>query len=165
MSIPDATRNSGAPTPGWRRRMRRPWVPLGLLVLLFVLIAVVPRQGLRSHSLPPGRFGAAIRCLERNDSFRVTAFGTDVAPERADRTIVVQSNLGHHTLAELRDTGSPAAARSVVRANRFGELERADYRLAGPIVWGYARSGSPLRYTANAGERALVASCVRRPGG
>jgi hypothetical protein len=165
MGSPGAPRNSGERAPGWRRRMRRPWVPLGLLVLLFVLIAVVPRQRLHSHTLPPARFGAAIRCLERNDSFRVIAFGTDVAPERATRTVVVQSNLGHHTLAELRDAGSIAAARSVVRANRFGEVERSDYRLAGRIVWGYARSGSPLRYAADAGERALIDSCVRQPGG
>ncbi len=88
--------------PAWRRRMRRPWVPLGLLVLLFILIAVVPRRNLHSRTLPPGGWGATIRCLEHNTSFRVTAFGTDLAPERATTTIAVQTNLGHHTLAELR---------------------------------------------------------------
>ena len=151
--------------PAWRRRARRPWVPLGLLVLLFVLIAVVPRGSLHSRTLPPGRWGAAIRCLEHKTSFRVTAFGTDVAPDRSTTTIAVETNLGHHQLAELRRTPSATAARAIVRANRFGEIERADYHTDGPIVWGYVQSGAPSRFVANAGERTLIDACVRNPGG
>lgn len=149
---------------GWRRRMRRPWVPLGLLVLLAVLIAVLPRHSLQSRTLPPGRWGATIRCLERNTSFRVSAFGTGRAPERSTTTIAVaRSNLGHRTLAELRQAASPAAAREVASANRFGEVARADYRTDGRIVWAYVEGGTPPRLLANAGERALIDACVRNP--
>ena len=151
--------------PQWRRRMRRPWVPFGLLVLLFVLIAVVPRRNLHSRAFPPGRWGAAISCLENKASFRVTAFGTDRAPDRTTTTIGVQTNLGHHALAELRQAPSIAAARAVVDGNRFGEVVRADYHTDGRIVWGYVQSGSPSRLVANAGERALIAACVRDPKG
>jgi hypothetical protein len=151
--------------PAWRRRMRRPWVPLGLLVLLFILIAVVPRRNLHSRTLPPGGWGATIRCLESKTSFRVTAFGTDVAPERATTTIAVQTNLAHHTLAELRQTPSAAAARAVARRNGFGELDRSGYRTDGRIVWAYDQSGGAPNFTVNAGERALIDACVRTPGG
>lgn len=151
--------------PAWRRRMRRPWVPLGLLVLLFILIAVVPRRNLRSRTLPPGGWGLAIGCLERNTSFRVTAFGTSVAPERATTTIAVQTNLGHHTLAELRQAPSAAAARAVARTNRFGELEGDTYHTDGRIVWAYVQSGGAANFVANAGDRALIDACVRNPTG
>jgi hypothetical protein len=147
--------------PAWRRRMRRPWVPLGLLVLLFVLIAVVPRRNLHSRTLPPGRWGAALRCLEDKTSFRVTAFGTGAAPERTTMTIAVQTNLGHHTLAELRQTPSAAAARAVVTGNRFGEVDRSDYRVDGRIVWAYVHDGGAPNFVANAGERELIDACVR----
>ena len=162
---PRDPRNLRGPRPAWRRRMRRPWVPLGLLVLLFILIAVVPRQSLHSRTLPPGRWGATIHCLENNDNFRVAAFGTDRAPERGTTTVAVQTNLGHHTLAELRQTASAAAAQQVVRANRFGEVERADYHTDGRIVWAYSQSGAPSRFVANGGERALISACVSDPAG
>jgi hypothetical protein len=145
--------------------MRRPWVPLGLLLLLFILIAVVPRRNLHSHTLPPGGWGATIRCLEHNTSFRVTTFGTEVAPERATTTIAVQTNLGHHTLAELRQTPSAAAARAAVSGNRFGEVERSAYHTDGRIVWGYAQSGGAANFVANAGDRTLIDACVRTPSG
>jgi hypothetical protein len=149
--------------PAWRRRMRRPWVPLGLLVLLFILIAVVPRRNFHSRTLPPGGWGATIRCLEHNTSFRVTAFGTDVAPERATTTIAVQTNLGHHTLAELRQAPTAAAARAVVSGNHFGEVERSAYHIDGRIVWAYVQSGGAANFVANAGDRALIDACVRNP--
>jgi len=164
MGALDGDEESDGPRVAWRRRMRRPWVPAGLLVLLFVLIAVVPRQTLHSRTVPPGQWGAAIRCLERHDSFRVTAFGTDLAADRATTAIAVESNLGHRTLAELRQAPTAAAARAVVRANRFGEVQRSDYRTDGRIVWAYNQSGEPSTYAANAGERALVDACVRNPG-
>ena len=151
--------------PAWRRRMRRPWVPLGLLVLLFILIAVVPRHNPRSRTLPPGGWGATIRCLERNTSFRVVAFGTGVAPERATTTIAVQTNLAHHTLAVLRQTPSSTAARAVERRNGFGELDRSTYHTDGRIVWAYDESGGAPSFTVNAGERALIDACVRTPSG
>jgi hypothetical protein len=156
---------SGDPDgPGWRRRMRRPWVPLGLLVLLAVLIAVVPRHGLRSRTLPPGRWGATIRCLERNSSFRVSAFGTGRAPVRSTSTIsVARSDLGHRTLAEVRQAPSAAVARRLARTNRFGEVARADYRTDGRIVWAYVEAGAPPKPVANPGERALIDACVRTP--
>jgi hypothetical protein len=149
--------------PAWRRRMRRPWVPLGLLVLLFALIAVVPRRNLHSRTLPPGGWGATIRCLEHNTSFRVTAFGTSVAPDRATTTIAVQTNLGHHTLAELRQAPSAAGARAVARTNRFGELGGGSYHTDGRIVWAYVQSGGAANFVANAGDRALIDACVRNP--
>jgi len=144
--------------------MRRPWVPLGLLVLLAVLIAVLPRRGLESRTLPPGRWGATIRCLERNTSFRVSAFGADAAPGRSTITVsVARSNFGHRTLAELRQTASADDAREVVRENRFGEVSRTDYRTDGRIVWAYVEGGAPPRVVADAGERALIGACVRNP--
>jgi hypothetical protein len=149
----------------WRRQMRRPWVPLGLLVLLFILIAIVPRRNLHSRTLPSGGWGATIRCLEHKTSFRVTAFGHDVAPERATTTIAVQTNLGHHTLAELRRAPSAAAARSIVTHNSFGEVQRSAYRTDGPIVWAYVQNGSAANFAANAGERVLIDACVRHPTG
>jgi hypothetical protein len=148
--------------PAWRRRMRRPWVPLGLLVLLFVLIAVIPRKSLQSRTLPPGQWGATIRCLEREASFRVTAFGTDAAPERATTTIGVETNLGHHVLAEIRQATSPAAAQAVVRGNHFGELSRSTYHTDGRVVWAYDQGGAGSAKV-NAGEQALIDACVRRP--
>jgi hypothetical protein len=151
--------------PAWRRRMRRPWVPLGLLGLLFILIAVVPRHNPHSRTLPPGQWGETIRCLESKTSFRVTAFGTGAAPERASTTIAVQTNLGHHTLAELRQTASAAAARAVVSGNRFGEVDRSAYQTAGRVVWAYVKDGGAANFAANAGERALIDACVRHPGG
>jgi hypothetical protein len=151
--------------PAWRRRMRRPWVPLGLLVLLFALIAIVPRGNLHSRTLPPGGWGATIRCLEHNTGFRVTAFGTGVAPERETTTIAIETNLGHHTLAELRQAPSAAAARAVVSGNRFGEVDRSAYHTDGRIVWAYVQSGGAANFVANAGDRALVDACVRNPGG
>jgi hypothetical protein len=165
MSAFDHDGEAGEARPQWRRRARRPWVPLGLLVLLFALIAIVPRGTLHSRTLPLGRWGQTIRCLEHNDSFRVAAYGTGVAPERTTTTVAVESNLGHHVLAELREALSPAAARAVVSGNRFGEVQRGDYRTDGRIVWGYARSASPSRYLADTGERALIDACVRRSGG
>ncbi len=153
----------GRPRPAWRRRLRRPWVPAVLLIVLFVLIAVVPRHSLQSRTLPPGRWGATIRCLERNTSFRVTAYGTDRAPERTTTTIAVQANLGHQTLAELRRTAGAAAARAIVRANRFGELRRADYRTDGPIVWAFVESGGPPKFASDSGERTLIDTCVGNP--
>ena len=143
--------------------MRRPWVPLGLLVLLFALVAIVPRHTPLSRTLPPGRWGAAIRCLEHNGSFRVTAFGTSAAPNRNTTTVGLGSTLGEHTLAELREAPSAAAARAVVTGNRFGELSRSDYRTDGRIVWAYVESGAAPNFVANAGDRALIAACVRRP--
>jgi len=150
--------------PAWRQRMRRPWVPLALLALLFILIAIVPRGNLQSRTLPPGRWGATIRCLEREASFRVIAFGTDVAPSRATTTIGVETNLGHHTLAELRQAASPAAAKAVVSGNRFGELNRSTYHTDGRVVWAYDQGGAGSDIV-NAGERALIDACVRRPPG
>ncbi len=150
--------------PAWRRRMRRPWVPLGLLVLLFILIAVVPRRNLHSRTLPPGRWGATIRCLESKTSFRVTAYGTDVAPDRTSTRIAVQTNLGHHTLGELAQASSVGAAGAVVRANRFGEVDRSAYHTDGRVVWAYVQSGGAANFVANAGERALIDACVRSPG-
>lgn len=158
--------DSGAPPPTWRRGMRRPWVPLGLLLLLFVLIAVVRRGTQYSRALPPGHWGATIHCLERNASLRVAAFGTDVAPERATTTITVQRGVGHRELAQLRQVPSAAAARTVVRTNRFGEVARADYHTDGRIVWAFVQSGgAPSKIVANAGERALIDACVRTPRG
>jgi len=152
------------PGRGLRRRGRRPWVPLGLLVLLFVAIVLVPRRSPVSRTVPPGRFGAAIRCLQRNGSFRVVTFGTSAAPDRATRTIAIEANrLGHRTLAEMREASSAGVARSIVARNRFGELDGRDYRVDGRIVWGYDRNGDPPRYVANAGERTLVGACVRTP--
>jgi hypothetical protein len=151
--------------PAWRRRMRRPWVPLGLLVLLFILIAVVPRRNLHSTTLPPGQWGAAIRCLENKTSFRVTAYGTDVAPNSATTTIAVQTNLGHHTLSELRQAASPAAAAAIVRGNDFGEVDRSAYHTDGRIVWAYVQNGGAANFAANAGDRALIDACVRNPSG
>jgi hypothetical protein len=151
--------------PAWRQRMRRPWVPIGLLVLLFILIAVVPRHNLRSRTLPPGHWGATLGCLERNTSFRVVAFGTGVAPERGTTTVAVQTNLAHHTLAVLRQAASADAARAVVRQNGFGELSRSGYQTHGRIVWAYEQSGGAASFTVNAGERALIDACVRSPHG
>jgi hypothetical protein len=94
----------------------------------------------------------------------VTAFGTNAAADRATTAIAIESNLGHHTLAELRQAPSAAAARAVVRANRFGEVQRSDYRTNGRIVWAYSQSGEPSKYAANAGERVLIDACVRNPG-
>jgi hypothetical protein len=151
--------------PAWRQRIRRPWVPLGLLVLLFILIAVVPRHSLRSRTLPPGHWGATLRCLERNTSFRVVAFGTGVAPEQGTSTVAVQTNIAHHTLAVLRQAPSSAAARLVVHTNGFGELNRSGYQTHGRIVWAYDQSPGASSFTVNAGERALIDACVRHPHG
>ncbi|HTU32077.1 MAG TPA: hypothetical protein VMF07_21985 [Solirubrobacteraceae bacterium] len=150
--------------PARRQRLRRPWVPLGLLVLLFILVAVVPRHGLHSRTFPSGSWGATLRCLERNTNFRVVAFGTSVAPERATTMVAVQTNLAHHTLAELRQAPSAAAARAVARHNGFGEIDRSGYQTDGRVVWAYNQSGGASNFTVNAGERALIDACVRHPG-
>ena len=147
-----------------RRSRRRQWTwTLGTLALLLILIAVVPRSHSTSKSLPPGGWGRTIACLERNQSYRVTDARTGGTPDAATRGVRVRAAVRRLTLAELRNAGSPAAARHIARANGLHELSGSPYRVHGSIVWTYPEDGDPPRVSADAGDRTLIEFCVRTP--
>jgi hypothetical protein len=157
----------GEPSPegaGPRRRLRRRLpITLGLLALLLLLIVLLPRSRPSSTSLPPGRWGRTIACLQRNQSYAVLDVRGRRTPDASTRAVIVRSTVRRQDLAELRDAGSSAAAQAVVRGNRLGQLRRGDYRTFGAVVWAYVENGDPPHVIANAGDKTLIAFCVRTP--
>jgi hypothetical protein len=164
MSASDDPRGPG-PEPEVRARRRTGlWVRLGLVLLLVVLVTVVHRSASVSRTLPPGRWGQTIACLEHDQSERITDVQTGAVPTGHTTAVTATRIQRSVTLAEVRDAASAAAARAIVTGNRFGELSRADYRTAGPIVWAFAANeGDPPQISANAGERQLIDFCAEHP--
>jgi hypothetical protein len=151
------------PPPPPPRSRRRLGVTVGLLVLLGLLIAFVPRHSsVQSTSLPPGRWGETIRCLERLNTDRVTVARTGAVPSAHTSEVDITSIFPHRLLAQMRDAGAPAAARAVATGHRLG-VNVTGYRTAGPIVWGYAENGTPPHVSANAGDRTLISFCATHP--
>jgi hypothetical protein len=155
-----------APDPRVRTRRRTGlWIRLGLVLLLVVLITIVHRSSSKSTTLPAGRWGQTIACLERNQTERITDTRTGAVPTSRTTTVTVTRIQRNVTLAEVRDAGSAATARAIVAHNRFDELSRADYRTAGATVWAFvANAGDPPKISANSGERQLIDFCAEHPG-
>jgi hypothetical protein len=147
-----------------RGSRRRQWTwTLGVLALLFVLIAVIPRSHTTSKSLPAGAWGRTIACLERNNGYQVTDTRTGASPTSHTRAVRVRSTVRRVDLAVLGRAASPAAARHVARSNGLRELPGTPYRVWGSIVWTYPETGDPPRVSASAGDRTLIGFCVRTP--
>ena len=152
-----------APQAPVARSRRRLMVTTGLLVLLCVLIAVVPRHSTLSKTFPPGRWGGTIACLEHLQSYQVTDARTGAVPGAHTTVIDVSSVQLRHLLVRMRDTGDPAAARAVASHHRLAGASLTDYRTIGPVVWAYAEHGTPPQVSANAGDRTLISFCVTHP--
>jgi hypothetical protein len=156
-------RTPDVPPPPRRPRRLRWGITLGLLGLLLVLIVLLPRSRATSRTLPPGRWGRTIACLERNQTYRVLDRRTGGLPDAATRAVALRSTIHRYPLAELRDAGSPTAARAIARRHGLHQPSLADYRTAGPIVWVYTEDGEPPHVSADAGDRTIIAFCVRTP--
>jgi hypothetical protein len=150
-----------AAQPRPRRHRRGLKTGIFFLALLAVLIAVVPHHDGRSTSLPAGRFGATIACLERNALYMVSD-AAGALPDAHTRLVQVQRKPGHTDLARLRDAGAAARARTIARARGFGG-DATRYLSDGPIVWAFQAGGDPPHLFADAGDRTLIDFCVRTP--
>ena len=146
-----------------RRRNSRVRVLIAI-ALLIVLIVFASLHHHPSGSLPPGRWGLTIACLQRDGLLSVTdAAGSGTAPTGVHTTAVLVSAARHDTLlAEVRDYATPAAA-SAGRAHNALRAPGGDYLQDGVDLWAWIPGGTPLHLLSNAGERTIISSCVRDP--
>jgi hypothetical protein len=144
-----------------RKRRRGFSIGLFFLALLAVLIVVIPHHTNHSKTLPPGRWGDTIACLEHNATYNVLdRAGT--LPDVHTLAVTVQDHVRRTDLAQLLNAGSAARARAIAAHQSLGRATTA-YRTDGPIVWAFELGGDPPHQFANAGDHSLVDFCARTP--
>jgi hypothetical protein len=151
------------PAPTRRRRIRLP-VVLGLILLVVLIAVQAGRNHDRNTPLPPGAFGQTIHCLQRNTLLKVTDARRQGNGLPSRRTTAVDVTSAQHDtlLAEIRHYPSAAAARAARPHDPF-TAPAGDYLQDGADLWAWIPGGTPPHLLSDAGERAIITACVRRP--
>lgn len=126
-----------------------------------IVIAAIASGGTSSKSLPKGKWGKTIACLESDPLLLVTDANSASAanPDRNTTAVSINSQLHGYQLATIEDAESPARARSVVRMNGL-LAPTANYETDGPIVWAWTEGGDTPHVLASASDQATITSCI-----